>query len=68
MALANGVLSPHLQPEPPASPPTQSAKRKRDDGAEIHTNGIADANGESAGRSAADSKSLICDLIDVLKE
>ncbi|CZR64220.1 related to tpa inducible protein [Phialocephala subalpina] len=68
MASANGVLSPLLQPEPPASPLTQSAKRKRDDVSEIHTNGIANTNSESADHIVAQSKSLIRDLIDVLKE
>lgn len=67
MASTNGVLSPYSQPEP-LSPSTQSAKRKRDDSADMHTNGVADPNGESAGRSLATSKSLVRDLIDVLKE
>ncbi|KAE8445596.1 hypothetical protein EG329_013229 [Mollisiaceae sp. DMI_Dod_QoI] len=46
----------------------QSVKRKRDDSAELHTNGVADSNSGQGSRAAADSNSLIRDLIDVLKE
>ncbi|KUJ14651.1 uncharacterized protein LY89DRAFT_783748 [Mollisia scopiformis] len=67
MASANGVLSVPIPAEPPTSPSTQSAKRKREDAAESLANGVADSNSESTGDSFAASKSMIRDLIDVLK-
>lgn len=68
MSSANGVLSPPLHSESSISPSLQPAKRKRDDASELLTNGIANSNSESTEHTVAASKSLVRDLIDVLKE
>ncbi len=70
MASVNGVLSPPPLSESANSPSSLLAKRKRDDTIEVENipNGTAESEGAGLpAESAEDSRTLIRDLVDVLK-
>ena len=71
MASVNGTLSPLPHPDPADSSFSLSAKRKRDDSVEIqHQASAINDFKYAAGTTSAsveDQRSLIRDLVDVLK-